>query len=74
MYRANLKEARMGRKMTQQAMADYLSITLRHYQNLEDGSSIGSVSVWDALEDFFEIHQRKLREMSDRHPVQARSP
>ena len=74
MCRANLKEARKGKNMTQQAMADYLNITLRHYQNLEDGSSIGSVGVWDAMEDLFEIHQRKLRELSNNYHARARSP
>ena len=74
MARENLKDARKDKNMTQQAMADYLNITLRHYQNLEDGSSIGSVGVWDAMEDLFEINQRKLRELSNIHPAQARSP
>ena len=74
MSREKLKEARKGKGLTQQEMADYLKITLRHYQNLEMGSSIGSVGVWDALEDFFEIHQRKLREVTNNHLFRARSP
>ena len=74
MSREILKNARKAKKMTQQMMADYLLITLRHYQNLEDGSSIGSVSVWDAMEDLFEIHQRKLRELSNNYPARASSP
>ena len=74
MCRTNLKEARKGKNMTQQAMADYLNIGLRHYQQLEYCESYGSFEIWDALEDFLGIHQRKLREISSNRPAQARSP
>ncbi|MCM1112180.1 MAG: helix-turn-helix transcriptional regulator [Muribaculum sp.] len=67
--RRNLKEARQRAGMTQQQMADRLDIGLRHYQKLEAGDSMGSFEVWDALEDILGIHQRKLREMSDKDPV-----
>lgn len=60
--RKNLKEARQKAGMTQQQMADKLEIGLRQYQRIEAGVTIGTVELWDALEDFFSIHQRILRE------------
>ncbi len=48
--------------MTQQQMADKLGIGLRQYQRIEAGVTIGTVELWDALEDLFDIHQRILRE------------
>lgn len=62
--RQNLKEARKARGMTQQKIADHLGVTLRHYQYIEAGESNGSFEIWDALEDYLKIHQRKLREIS----------
>lgn len=56
--RKTLKQARRDKGMTQQAVANYLGKTLRYYQNIEDGSRIGSVVIWDSLEDLFGIHQR----------------
>lgn len=60
--RANLKEARNAKGMTQQAMADYLHVSLSHYKNVESGNRMGSIGLWDSLEDLSGIHQRKLRE------------
>ncbi len=60
--RENLKKARKAAGLTQQQMAEYLKITLRSYQRIEKGSMLGSIRNWDALEDFFKIHQRILRE------------
>lgn len=62
--RKNLKEARQKAGMTQQKMADKLGINLRHYQKIEYGEIGGSFEIWNALEDFLGIHQRKLREIS----------
>ncbi len=64
MAREVLKQARKDKGMTQQAVADYLNIVLRYYQEIEAGSSTGAVELWDALEDLFGVHQRKLREIS----------
>lgn len=61
--RVNLKEARKAAGMTQQQVADSLEISLRYYQNIEDGSRSGKFEIWDKLEDLFSIHQRKLREI-----------
>lgn len=61
--RTALKAARVEGRMTQQAVADHLGVGLRHYQRIEDGETIGSIWVWDALEDLFEVHQRTLREI-----------
>lgn len=60
--RKNLKEARVSKGMTQQQVADYLRITLRHYQRIESGATLGAIDLWDKLEDLFSINQRKLRE------------
>lgn len=63
MIRRNLQQARKSAGMTQQQVADKLGITLRHYKKIEYGDSIGSIEVWDKLEDLFQIHQRVLREL-----------
>lgn len=63
--RKNLKQSRKEKGMTQQEVADYLKVSLRHYQQIEDGSRTGNVNIWDNLEDLFGIHQRILREKSN---------
>ena len=60
--RKNLKEARQAAALTQQAMADKLGISLRHYQKIEYAELNGSFEIWDALEDLLGVHQRILRE------------
>ena len=64
MSRKNLKEARQKAGMTQKQVAEYLSITERAYQRIENGERIGMIETWDLLEDLFKIHQRILREVS----------
>ena len=71
MTRENLKKARTDAGMTQQQVADKLEISLRYYQNIEEGSRTGDLTLWDCLEDLFEVHQRKLREISENHLDQA---
>lgn len=61
MARENLKQARNDKGMTQQQVADHLGISLRYYQKLEAGNRTGDFEIWDALEDMFGVHQRKLR-------------
>lgn len=68
--RKKLKEARQKAGITQQQMADKLGLNLRHYQKIEYAELNGSFEVWDALEDILKIHQRILRERSDKNPVQ----
>lgn len=63
MARDNLKEARQKAGMTQQEAADKLGISLVYYQKIEQGSRTGDFEIWDSLEDLFNIHQRKLREI-----------
>lgn len=58
-----LKEARQAAGLTQQQMADKLGISIRHYKYMESGKIVGSVELWDNLEDITGIHQRKLREI-----------
>ena len=63
--RKNLKEARRKAGMTQQQMADRLEIGLRHYKKIESGETLGSISLWDDMEDMLGANQRVLREI---HP------
>ena len=73
MARENLKKARQEAGMTQQQMADRLEISLRHYQKIEYADLNGSFEVWDALEDLLGVHQRILRENSDKNLCKAKS-
>lgn len=66
--RKNLKEVRTAAGLTQQQIADKLEISLRYYQKIEAGERTGDFAIWDALEDIFNVHQRKLRELSEKHP------
>ena len=61
--RQTLKSARIKLELTQQTMADKLSISLRYYQNIETGDRTGDFAIWDKLEDITGIHQRALREI-----------
>ncbi|MFQ8983523.1 MAG: helix-turn-helix transcriptional regulator [Evtepia sp.] len=62
--RKNLQTARKAAGLTQQETADKLGIGLRHYKKIESGETLGSIEIWDELEDLFSVHQRVLREMS----------
>jgi len=62
--RENLKAARKAARLTQQAMADKLGISLRYYQQIEAGDRTGDFAIWDELEDITGIHQRILRAIS----------
>lgn len=61
--RENLKNARKAANMTQQQVADKIGISLVYYQKIEQGSRTGDFEIWDSLEDLFNVHQRKLREI-----------
>ena len=63
--RNNLQAARKAAGMTQQAMADKLGVGLRYYKKIESGETLGSIPLWDDLEDLLEVNQRVLREI---HP------
>lgn len=65
--RENLKKARKEKNMTQKQVAECLNIAERYYKQIESGERLGSVEIWDNLEDLFNIHQRKLREISKNH-------
>lgn len=69
--RHNLKEARKAAGLTQEQMAEKLHVSLRHYKYIESGTVVGSINLWDAMEDLFGIHQRVLREI---HPDRADNP
>lgn len=61
--RENLKKARQAAGLTQQQIADQLGISLVYYQKIEQGTRTGDFDIWDSLEDLFNVHQRKLREI-----------
>ena len=63
--RDRLRDARRERGMTQQQVAAMLGITVRQYQNIESGKTMGKIALWDQLEDLFGVHQRRLREVSN---------
>lgn len=65
--RENLKRRRIEKGLTQQQVADRLGISLRYYKQIEYGERLGSVDIWDLLEDMFSVHQRTLREISENH-------
>ncbi len=69
--RAKLKAARKAHGWTQQELADKLEIGLRHYKKLESGETLGSILVWDTLEDLCGVNQRVLREI---HHDKASNP
>lgn len=61
-----LHKYRIERGLTQKDVADYLGIAVNSYQRLEYGTRIGSIHIWDKLEDFFQIPQRELRRPFDK--------
>lgn len=61
MARESLKQARKDKGMTQQAVADYVPMDVGYYKKIESGERLGSIAIWDKLEDLFSIHQRELR-------------
>lgn len=69
--RENLRNARIEKGMTQKQVAEYLHTAERYYKQIEYGERLGSIAMWDMLEDLFNIHQRKLREVSKRHHDKA---
>lgn len=62
--RENLQAARKAKGLTQQAVADRVGISLRYYQQIEQGIRTGSFDIWDTLEDVIGVHQRILREIN----------
>lgn len=62
--RVNLQRARKSKGLTQQQTADKLNISLRYYQQIEQGTRTGSFDIWDTLEDVTGVHQRILREIN----------
>ena len=69
--RKNLQEARKGKGLTQQAVADHLGITLVYYQKIEAGDRTGDFTIWDDLEDLLGVHQRTLRVIQDKNHDRA---
>ena len=62
--RERLKAERISRGWTQIDVAEKLGMSLIGYRQIESGARIGRIETWDALEDMFGVHQRKLRKDS----------
>lgn len=60
--------------MTQKEVAEYLGITLRSYQRIEDGQMLGKIRNWDALEDLFKVYQRDLRKTAGKNNLRTGTP
>lgn len=60
-----MKNARKAAGLTQQALADKLEIDLRYYKSIESGERLGSIWIWDSLEDLLGVNQRFLRQEED---------
>ena len=63
--RTNLQAARKAKGLTQEQVAKILDVGLRHYKKIEAGDTLGSIPLWDTLEDLLGVNQRVLREI---HP------
>lgn len=72
--RENLRNARLEKGMTQKQVADYLHTAERYYKQIEYGERLGSIAMWDMLENLFNIHQMKLREISENRHGTKESP
>ena len=71
MPRNALKQARLDAGMTQREVAEHLHVGERHYKKIESCKIVGSITLWDMLEDLFRVHQRTLREISENHHGKA---
>lgn len=60
--RNNLINIRKEKRLTQSQVADMLNISLRQYQRIECGDTVGKVKMWDMLENIFQTNQKLLRE------------
>lgn len=56
-----MRQERIRRGWTQEYVANKIGITKAAIHDIEIGRRIGSIPVWDALEDLFQIPQRILR-------------
>ena len=66
MAREYLKAERKRLGYTQRQMAEKIHISATYYQMIENGVRTGDYSIWDALEDITNVHQRILRADGDR--------
>lgn len=57
-----LRKYRLERGWTLDYVAKQIGVTKTAIHDLEVGKRIGSIPVWDALEDLFNLPQRQLRE------------
>jgi putative transcriptional regulator len=58
--RDKLRSERKKRKLTQKQVADYLSISVTHYSNIERGDRNPGTKVAVAISDFFGIKIKDL--------------
>lgn len=72
--RERLRQARIDKGMTQKQVAEYLGLHERYYKSIENGERLGSIWIWDKVEDLFKINQRDLREIVEIHRGKANNP
>ena len=58
-----LRKYRLERGWTQEFVAKKIGVNKVTIHDLETGKRMGSIRVWDALEDLFEVPQRQLRDV-----------
>jgi transcriptional regulator with XRE-family HTH domain len=59
--RTNLLKMRLKKGLTQEALGRLIGVSGALISLLESGSTVGSVRVWDSLEDILGMSQQKLR-------------
>ena len=62
--RQTLQQARKKAGKTQKELAQATGISERMYRAIETGTREGKGRIWDALEAFFQVPQRQLREQT----------
>lgn len=62
----NLRNERIMRGWSLEYVANKIGVTKTAIHDIETGKRQGSIKVWDALEDLFDINQRTLRKESNK--------
>lgn len=76
--RKNLINTRTIKKLTQVELAKLLGVSERQYQNLEAGTSNGSVEIWQKLKEItgksidFLLEQEVIAKKPDGNPAEGK--
>jgi DNA-binding XRE family transcriptional regulator len=63
--RIALKQLRIGLQLTQQEMADKLSVSRSTYIAIENGMRDGAIEFWKALKETFDVPNEKMWELME---------